>query len=583
MQLSMPHLHKKICNGRTYWYLRENERVGKKVRVKWQKYLGTPQTMAERLETNSANDKPVRISTESFGAIFVAHALEQRLGTIPLIDSIVPRDPHEVGPSIGEYFFYAWANRLIAPKSKRALEEWYRKTAIEQLRPVDLNALSSQRYWEKWERVSANAVEKIGEAFFKKVWAAQKLPPECVLFDTTNYFTYMASDTVSELAQRGHNKAGKHQLRQIGVGLLVDRCSQLPLYYRSYEGNTHDSKLFHQVIDEMFGVLCGFNQTKQRLTVVFDKGMNAGENIEFIDDNTRVHFITSYSPYFAEELGATELKHFAPLAMSGNYRRKAKGQEADCIVAYRTKAEFWGKERTVIVTHNPATARKKGYTLERKLETVREALLEARKNYREALPQWRSIDAVKQRYERLCERLHIGSQYYSLEFGDRRRDPELSFRKDDYQVQKTKALHGRNIIVTDNHDWSTQEIVQLSLDRYVVEKQFRTSKSPQHVRVNPIFHWTDSKIRCQLLTCVIALTVLRLFEIELERAGVTTRLGDHSAGTIMEDLRSLNSVIILRKGSTKPELRIEDPTPLQTKALAAIGYKIEGGSVLQIN
>jgi len=110
MQLSMPHLHKKICNGRTYWYLRENERVGKKVRVKWQKYLGTPQTMAERLETNSANDKPVRISTESFGAIFVAHALEQRLGTIPLIDSIVPRDPHEVGPSIGEYFFYAWAN-----------------------------------------------------------------------------------------------------------------------------------------------------------------------------------------------------------------------------------------------------------------------------------------------------------------------------------------------------------------------------------------------------------------------------------------------------------------------------------------
>jgi transposase len=578
----MPHLHKKTFNGRTYWYLRETERVGKKVRVKWQKYLGTPQTMMERLERNAANNEPLHISAESFGAVFVAHMLETRLDTIGIINAIVPREAREVGPSIGEYFFYAWANRLIAPKSKRALEEWYRKTAIEQLRPVDLSALSSQRYWEKWERVSANAVEKIGEAFFKKVWATQNLPPECVLFDTTNYFTYMASDTVSELAQRGHNKAGKHQLRQIGVGLLVDRRSQLPLYYRSYEGNTHDSKLFHQVIDEMFGVLCGFNQTKQRLTVVFDKGMNAGENIEFIDDNARVHFITSYSPYFAEELGATELKHFAPLAISGNYRRKAEGKEADCIVAYRTKAEFWGKERTVVVTHNPATARKKGYTLERKLETVREALLEARKNYREALPQWRSVDAVKQRYERLCERLHIGSQYYCLEFGDRRRDPELSFRKDDYQVQKTKALHGRNVIVTDNHDWSTEEIVQMSLDRYVVEKQFRTSKSPQHVRVNPIFHWTDSKIRCQLLTCVIALTVLRLFEIELERAGVATTLGDHSAGTIIEELRALNSVVILRKGSTKPELRIEDPTPLQKKALAAIGYKIEGGSVLQI-
>ena len=217
MGLSMPHLHKKTFNGRTYWYLRETERVGKKVRVKWQKYLGTPQTMMERLERNAANNEPLHISAESFGAVFVAHMLETRLDTIGIINAIVPREAREVGPSIGEYFFYAWANRLIAPKSKRALEEWYRKTAIEQLRPVDLSALSSQRYWEKWERVSANAVEKIGEAFFKKVWATQNLPPECVLFDTTNYFTYMASDTVSELAQRGHNKAGKHQLRQIGV------------------------------------------------------------------------------------------------------------------------------------------------------------------------------------------------------------------------------------------------------------------------------------------------------------------------------------------------------------------------------
>ena len=61
------------------------------------------------------------------------------------------------------------------------------------------------------------------------------------LFDTSNYYTYMASDTLSELAQRGHNKASKHHLRQVGVGLLADRVKRLPLYYREYEGNTHDS------------------------------------------------------------------------------------------------------------------------------------------------------------------------------------------------------------------------------------------------------------------------------------------------------------------------------------------------------
>ena len=289
----MAHLYKKHFKGRTYWYLRQTERVGGKVRLKWQKYLGTPDSLLARLEGAASDDEPLRIATESFGAIFVAYLLEQRLGTIALIDRIVPRHRREVGPSVGEYFFYAWVNRLIDPKSKRALEDWYRKTAIQQVRPVDLSALTSQRYWEKWDRVSAKDVEKIGTAFFKKVWESQPLPPECVMFDTSNYYTYMASDTESELAQRGHSKASNHHLRLVGVGLLVDRVTQIPLYYREYEGNTHDSKLFRRVVDEMFGVLCDFNQTKQRLTVIFDKGMNSDENIEFVDANTRVHFVTN--------------------------------------------------------------------------------------------------------------------------------------------------------------------------------------------------------------------------------------------------------------------------------------------------
>jgi transposase len=313
------------------------------VRVKWQKYLGTPDAIKERLDAASTENEPVRLITESYGAVFIANVLEDRLGTIGIIDGIVRRHKKEVGPTVGEYFLYAWANRLVAPKSKRALEDWYRKTAIQMLRPIDLAQLMSQRYWEKWDRVSVEAVEKIGEAFLKKVWAEQHVPPECVLFDTTNYFTYMASHTESELAQRGHNKAGKHQLRQIGVGLLVDRNTQLPLYYRAYEGNTHDSKLFRNIVDEMFGTLCGYNQTKQRLTVVFDKGMNSDENIEFIDDSTRIHFITTYSPYFAEDLAATDIALFSPLSIISNVKKDDEGRSSDKVTAFRTKCELWGK------------------------------------------------------------------------------------------------------------------------------------------------------------------------------------------------------------------------------------------------
>jgi transposase len=75
----------------------------------------------------------------------------------------------------------------------------------------------------------------------------------------------------------------------------------------------------------------------------------------------------------------------------------------------------------------------------------------------------------------------------------------MRFRKDPYQVARSEAFFGRNVIVTDNHDWTTQEIVGRCLDRSKIEKQFRASKSSK-VGVTPFFHWTDGKIRCHLLS-----------------------------------------------------------------------------------
>ena len=40
--------------------------------------------------------------------------------------------------------------------------------------------------------------------------------------------------------------------------------------------------------------------------------------------------------------------------------------------------------------------------------------------------------------------------------------PKMTFRKDFHQIGKSQALFGKNIIVTDNHDWTTEQIVQNS-------------------------------------------------------------------------------------------------------------------------
>lgn len=88
---------------------------------------------------------------------------------------------------------------------------------------------------------------------------------------------------------------------------------------------------------ELFGVMCSFNQTKQRLTVVFDKGMNSEEAIHSIDDNARIHFITTYSTYFVEELAGTDLRNFVPLDIDKNRSLRAEGHEEECMLAFRSQ------------------------------------------------------------------------------------------------------------------------------------------------------------------------------------------------------------------------------------------------------
>ena len=114
----MAHLHKKIKKGRPYYYIREIQRVNGKPTVVSQLYLGSVDAIAKRFQQADEAGKPLRLQSRPFGALFVLHEVEKSLDTVGLIDAIVSRDPREKGPTVGEYFFYAWANRLIEPRSK---------------------------------------------------------------------------------------------------------------------------------------------------------------------------------------------------------------------------------------------------------------------------------------------------------------------------------------------------------------------------------------------------------------------------------------------------------------------------------
>jgi len=332
--------------GRPYYYVRETARVGGKPKVVSQVYLGTPERIRDLALGKGIEFK--KIAAQEFGSLWLANLVDAEVGLVPLIDSVIPRGRKERGPTVGEYFLYAVFNRMVDACSKRALPQWYEHTAIQSIRPVVVKALDSQHYWEKWERVGEEDIKQIASLFFKKIAGLEKAANGCFLFDTTNYYTYMASKTESELAVRGKNKEGKDWLRQVGVALLVSRATQIPLFYREYEGNRHDSKVFLRLITEIVAVMR--NSRAGELTVVFDKGMNSDENIASVDAMPGVHFITTYSPYYADDLIRVKPSEFTPVDSPKNRELERLGREEDRIVAFRTSRELWGRERTVIAS-----------------------------------------------------------------------------------------------------------------------------------------------------------------------------------------------------------------------------------------
>lgn len=195
---------------------------------------------------------------------------------------------------------------------------------------------------------------------------------------------------------------------------------------------------------------------------------------------------------------------------------------------------------------------------------------------RDKAPYWRNEEAVKDRYLRLCAKMHIPHELYGLTFEHSDTGLSMNFRKNAYIVSRKQAMFGKNIIITDNTDWTTSDIIQANLDRWQVEDRFRLSKDDELVGVSPVRHWTDSKIRCHLFTCVVAMTYLRRIELKLAASGINLTAAD-----IMEDMGKLHQVLSLKKGEQKPGRRLETPSKAQAEVLSAFGYRVDTRGGLQ--
>ena len=278
---NMASLQRHVVNGRTYWRIVESRRVNGKPRAVPLLYLGSADSLLQRLLEAPAGRLPIR--SFQHGDVAALKAAADRLGVVSIIDKHVSKQ--RCGLSVGTTLLLGALNRAVRPRSKRAWAAWAAKTSLHRLFPALKPAkLTSQFFWDQMDCVSPKALQAIERDLTKAVVRKLGIELDTLFYDTTNFFTYIAStNSRPKLPQRGRSKQKRSDLRLFGLALLVSRDGQIPLCSQIYEGNKIDSKLFPESLSLIRQRLADLSADIQELTIVYDKGSMSKVNQAAVD------------------------------------------------------------------------------------------------------------------------------------------------------------------------------------------------------------------------------------------------------------------------------------------------------------
>ena len=528
----MPSLTAKVIDGHTYYYARYCQRVDGKPKIVRQVYLGKIEDLVASTEQAHIPSQPLETQVASCGDIAALWDIAQRLDLVPLLDSLFPK--RQQGLSCGQYLLLAALNRAIAPTSKVHLADWYRRTILTRLLPADPALLSSQNFWNHMDLISADQILEFERQMTARLIQRFQIDLHALVYDGTNFFTYINTRTPAELPQRGHNKQKRGDLRQVSLGLLVSTDFHVPLFHRVYAGNVHDSVEFRSITEDLATHYRDLAQSCEHITLIFDKGNNCAEAFQTLTE-TPFHFVGSLVP----------TQHADLLAVSRRCFRVLTTPRLEGVEVYRTQKKVFGKTRTVLVTFNPNL-------FDGQLQGLTISLIKARRKLRDLqqqLARWRqgsvkgkapALESVRKQVQEIC-----AGQFVKLilqaEVSAVRKGLQLTYSTNQAALDRLCRVQlGKTILFTDNADWLDEDIVLAYRSQYHIENAFRQMKNPHFLGWSPMYHWTDSKIQVHAFYCVLALLLTSLLQRELACQGEPLSLN-----RILQELGGIQETLIV--------------------------------------
>lgn len=534
-------------HGRRYYRLVESFRQDGKPHIRVLAHLGRAEDVLRLYQDKRAE---IKISSVSAGAVTALHHLAQELDIAGKINHAVANDRGRVQKrddiTVGESLLAGIIGRACAPRSKRAFAGWAQSTYLPQLMGFSAPELTSEHFWEQMHAVPVDRLASIEQEIVREVIRIEQLHVQALAYDTTNFYTHIATtNDRPQLPQRGHNKQGRHDLRQLGLALVVDQNSQLPLAHVLYEGARSDMRTFAEFLKPVRARLRELTEQPQQLTLVFDAGAASKENLESLNPG-QDHYVTTVRPSYQRGLLAEAVDHLGEIALSNGAT----------VRAWRTRRVIAGSEREVIVVFSPQLFEGQVRGLHQHLKRCTEQLEEV------GLQPRSTPESVKRRLGKICGRQYLRNLVRYEVTADKQGNPHVRLwcDLDEYRRLCTRYF-GLRVLITDRSEWATAQIIEAYRGQAKAEAAFRDLKDPGMLATRPQFHWTDQKLRVHAFMCVTGYLLVRLLWLRARRDAGFAR----SPRTLLTELAHIRCCRIIdhtgRAGRPRMHQQIEETEP----------------------
>ena len=531
----MPYLQKRTVKGNDYWSLVESKRINGKPTPVVIEYFGNIKSFAEKLMDSRNENKLLR--SYAHGETHSLMKIAEMLGIEQILDATMKSQKRSELKRSKSLLLIALQS-ICNPGSKREFQSWIETTSLPYDYGIPAKAVSSDHFWKQMNDITEDDITKAEDAITQKIFNLYDFGIEKIALDYTNYYTYISSNNEkSDIAQRGHNKQKRHDLRQYSLALITTKESGLPLCSYIYDGNKNDQTAFSEYMRILKGRIPNYDP--KTITLIFDGGGNNKNNLKDIE----THYICSFSLNSCKCLYDIDLSEYKDLSFAG---KKVK--------CYRLTQKIWDTERECVLTYSKSLYLGQAKELNENID----AAVSAFKNYNEQLRNHKSrisktSKAIQAKIETIIKKKHLDAIFETRIIAN-----EDSTQSVEYLINlknKEDISHkyfGKKLIISDHKDWSTADILQAYREQDVIEKIFRSTKDDEHFSIRPQYHYTDQKIRVHIFCCLLGLTLATILHKEAIRQGY-----EGSRNKLLDTLSGIRRCWIKDKNSNKASYVLE--------------------------